>query len=119
MWPAWIFISCVVMMRVTTHDGAGIDSHLRVFENMYSKRLRTYKRLGYSLISNMILEKQSANAIYDSWNYSDVFEQDLVEAEKRIIISSPDIIQDKIDRMIYVTIMKWLSRWKMPECRLL
>ena len=80
-----------------------IDSHLRVFENMYSKRLRTYKRLGYSLISNMILEKQSANAIYDSGNYSDVFEQDLVEAEKRIIISSPDIIQDKIDRMIYVT----------------
>ena len=70
---------------------------------MYSKRLRTYKRLGYSLVSNMILEKQSANAIYDSGNYSDVFEQDLVEAEKRIIISSPDIIQDKIDRMIYVT----------------
>lgn len=80
-----------------------IDSHIRVFENMYAKRLRTYKRLGYSLISNMVLEKQTANAIYDSGNYSDIFEQDLVEAEKRIIISSPQITQDKIDRMIYVT----------------
>ncbi len=75
----------------------------KVFENMYAKRLRTYKRLGYSLISNMVLEKQTANAIYDSGNYSDIFEQDLVEAEKRIIISSPQITQDKIDRMIYVT----------------
>ena len=80
-----------------------IDSHIRVFENMYAKRLRTYKRLGYSLISNMVIEKQTANAIYDSGNYSDIFEQDLVEAEKRIIISSPQITQDKIDRMIYVT----------------
>ena len=50
-----------------------------------------------------MLEKQTANAIYDSGNYSDIFEQDLVEAEKRIIISSPQITQDKIDRMIYVT----------------
>lgn len=80
-----------------------IDSHIKVFENMYAKRLRTYKRLGYSLISNMVLEKQTANAIYDSGNYSDIFEQDLVEAEKRIIISSPQITQDKIDRMICVT----------------
>lgn len=80
-----------------------IDSHIRVFENMYTKRLRAYKRLGYSLISNMVLEKQTANAIYDSGNYSDIFEQDLVEAEKRIIISSPHITQNKIDRMIYVT----------------
>ena len=58
-----------------------IDAHLRVFEAMYTKRLRTYKRLGYSVISDMILEKQNANAIYDSGNYADIFEQDLVEAE--------------------------------------
>ena len=70
---------------------------------MYTKRLRTYKRLGYSVISDMILEKQNANAIYDSGNYADIFEQDLVEAEKKVIISSPQITQDKIDRMIYIT----------------
>lgn len=80
-----------------------IDSHIKFFENMYAKRLRTYKRLGYSLITNMILEKQEANAIYDSGNYADVFEQDMTEANKRIIISSPQIAQDKIDRMLYVT----------------
>ena len=79
-----------------------IDSHIRVFENMYSKRLRTYKRLGYTIITNMVFDKQSANAIYDSGNYIDVFEQDLIEAEKRIIISSPRVEQDKIERLIYV-----------------
>ena len=36
-------------------------------------------------------------------NYADIFEQDLVEAEKKVIISSPQITQDKIDRMIYIT----------------
>ena len=80
-----------------------IDYHISVFEGMYNKRLRTYKKLGYSLISNAVLEKQIANAIYDSGSYSDIFEQDLVEAEKQIIISSPNITQDKIDRMIYIT----------------
>ena len=68
-----------------------IDFHIRVFENMYSKRLRTYKRLGYSVISDRLFEKQVVNAIYDSGNYADVFEQDMVEAEKRIVISSPNL----------------------------
>lgn len=80
-----------------------IDAHLKVFEKMYSKRLRTYKRLGYSLISNTTLDKQVANAIYDSGNYIDIFEQDIVEAEKRIIISSPHIVKERIDRIIYIT----------------
>lgn len=79
-----------------------IDSHIRPFANMYAKRLRTYKKLGYSLVTNPILEKQTANAIYDSGNYMDVFEQDLVEAENRIIVSSPSLEQDRVDRFIYV-----------------
>lgn len=80
-----------------------IDAHLKVFEKMYLKRLRTYKRLGYSLISNRILDKQVANAIYDSGNYIDIFERDIIEAEKRIIISSPHIVQERVDRIIYIT----------------
>lgn len=79
-----------------------IDSHIRVFENMYVKRLRTYKRVGYTLISNITPDKQNPNFIYDSGNYADVFERDLVEAERRIIVSSPEISQDKVDRFIYV-----------------
>ena len=79
-----------------------VDPHIRVFENMYAKRLRAYRRVGYTIISNPILDKQTANAIYDAGNYTEVFEQNLVEAEKRIIVSSPEICQDKIARFLYV-----------------
>ncbi len=79
-----------------------IDSHIRVFDNMYAKRLRTYKRTGFQLITNRILSKQTANAIYDSGNYMDVFERDIVEAEKKIIVSSPELTQDKTGRFIYL-----------------
>ncbi len=87
-----------------------VDSHLKVFENMYLKRLKTYKRLGYDLICDVQLEKQKANAIFDSNNYNDVFERDLVEANSRIIISSPYISEDKIDRFIYITNSKIKAR---------
>lgn len=79
-----------------------IDSYIRVFKRMYSKRLRTYRQLGYLIISNEIQEKQTTNSIFDSGNYADIFEQDLIEAEKRIIISSPSIEQNKMDRFIYI-----------------
>ena len=80
-----------------------VDTHIKQFNNMYSKRLKAYKKLAYSIVSNTILEKQTVNAIYDSQNYTDIFERDLVEAEKRIVISSPCISQDRIDRFLYIT----------------
>lgn len=45
-------------------------------------------------------EKQVVHAIFDSGNYTEKFEQDLVEAEKSIVISSPNIRQEKIERLI-------------------
>ncbi len=89
-----------------------VDSHLKVFENMYFKRLKTYKRLGYELISNVDLEKQRTNAIFDSSNYFDVFERDLLEANKRIVVSSPYLSEDKIDRFIQITATKIDARCK-------
>lgn len=79
-----------------------IDSHIQVFDNMYAKRLRTYKRTGFELITNGVLAKQNVNAIYDSGSYMDVFEQDIVESEKKIIVSSPGITEDKVNRFLYL-----------------
>lgn len=79
-----------------------VDSHIRDFDNMYAKRLCTYKRTGFQLITNSVLSKQTANAIYDSGNYMDIFERDIVEAQKRIIVSSPELTQDKVERFIYL-----------------
>lgn len=79
-----------------------IDSHIRVFDHMYAKRLRTYKKTGFELITNHVLIKQATNAIYDSGSYTDVFEQDVVEAETQIVVSSPEITGDKIERFLYL-----------------
>ena len=62
--------------------------------------MKTYKRTGFSIWTGDEYTKQIINAIYDSGNYTEKFEQDIVEAEKSIVISSPDIRQDKIDRLL-------------------
>ena len=78
-----------------------IDSHVRYFDKMYAKRLRTYKKTGFSIWTEKLQSKQMINAIFDSGNYTEKFEQDIVESEKMLVISSPDIRQDKIDRFYY------------------
>ncbi len=54
------------------------------------------------IICHSVLSKQTTNAIYDSGNYTDVFERDIVEAEKNIIVSSPGLTQNKVERFVYL-----------------
>lgn len=79
-----------------------IDAHISVFDNMYAKRLKTYKHIGFHLSSNGSRSKQTANAIYDSGNYTDVFERDIVEAEKTIFVSCPELTWDKVKRFLFL-----------------
>ena len=77
-----------------------IDAHMRKFNKMYGKRLRTYKKTGFSIWTGDVQDKQVVHAIFDSGNYTEKFEQDLIEAEKSIVVSSANIRQEKIDRLI-------------------
>lgn len=79
-----------------------IDSRIPKFDSMYLKRLRTYKKIGFCVITDAVPDKQDANAVYDSDNYMETFEQDLIEAEKEIVIASPQITQEKIRRFLYL-----------------
>ena len=67
---------------------------------MYHKRLRTYKKIGYEICNNVIAQKQNANAIFDMDTYEKVFERDLLEANKEIIISSPGLNQIKVNAFV-------------------
>lgn len=80
-----------------------VDSHMKYFDIMFNKRLRTYKKLGYSILNAGINNKQVVNAIYNSSNYIEKFEQDIIEANKAIVISSPNLSFDKIERFIYIS----------------
>ena len=95
-----------------------VDSHIPKFDKMYSARLKAYKKIGYELCVNMDGEKQKANAIYDIENYADTYWRDLEEAKRTVIVSSPRLNNQKVNRMIFtlgnrqelgvkVTIVTW------------
>lgn len=85
-----------------------IDSHIKVFEKMYSKRLSTYKKIGLTLLDNSkedntILFEEDINSIYNYDNYIERFEQDIISAKDKIVIASPNIIEEKINRILELT----------------
>lgn len=77
-----------------------VDSHIPKFDKMYAARLRAYKKIGYELCVSMDGEKQKANAIYDIDNYAGTFWRDLAEAKREVVISSPRLNNDKVNRII-------------------
>ncbi|SFA90446.1 hypothetical protein SAMN05216249_104185 [Acetitomaculum ruminis DSM 5522] len=77
-----------------------VDSHIRVLEKMYHKRLRAYKKIGYKICNNVIAEKQNVNAIFGIDTYEKVYERDLQEANKEVIISSPGLNQAKVNAFV-------------------
>ena len=77
-----------------------VDNHIPMFDNMYMKRLKAYKQIGYELSSGLNIDKQSVNAIYDGNNYRETFHKDLLDANKNIIISSPAISGPKVYELI-------------------
>ena len=64
---------------------------------MYHKRLRTYKRIGYEICSEIKDNLNVSNSIFDSSNYNDVFEKDIAQASKSIFISSPYLGGKKVN----------------------
>lgn len=99
-----------------------VDSHISMFDRMYHKRLKAYKQIGYDIFSSTGVQKQTANAIFDIDNYADVYQNDLLMAEKEIIISSPAISGKKVYEMIHLLREKQeagikivIVTWK-PDC---
>ena len=81
-----------------------VDTHIGFFDRQYKSRLKTYRELGYQIISKPIGEKQVTNAIFDGRDYTETFERDLVEADREIVISSPNLIRNKVER--FITLLK-------------
>lgn len=80
-----------------------IDMHIPVFDRMYSKRLRTYKKIGYHLLQDVKTDKSNSYGfIYDIDNYYEVFKNDLLNARKEVVICSPNIRASKVNQIIGV-----------------
>ena len=79
-----------------------VDSHIPKFDKMYSARMKAYKKIGDELCVNMDGEKQKANAIYDIENYAETYWKDLEEANSAVVVSSPRLNNQKVDRIIKI-----------------
>ena len=68
-----------------------IDIQVKVFDRMYAKRLRVYKRMGYSIFNKIPLFEQRAvlSSFYEGINFEVPLESDIMSASKEIVISSP------------------------------
>ena len=75
-----------------------IDARIPTLEKMYTKRLATYKRIGFSLKTDLAETQHVENAIFDFQSYLPVYEKDLLSAQKEIIISSPGLSIRKVSR---------------------
>jgi len=99
-----------------------VDRHISMFDKMYYKRLRTYKQIGYEVYAGVASEKTEKNAIFDMDTYKAVYEQDLLEANEEIILSSPVISGKKVEELMKLLKEKQelglrivIITWK-PDC---
>ena len=86
-----------------------VDNHIPMFNNMYMKRLKAYKQIGYEFGDGLQTVKQTVNAIYDGNNYSENYHKDLFDSNKNIIISSPVISGSKVYELINMLKEKQMS----------
>lgn len=78
-----------------------VDSHIRVLEKMYHKRLKTYRRIGYEICSNLApAEWENAESVFDSKTYLSIYEQDVTATKGNILISSPGLNRRKVERLM-------------------
>ena len=54
------------------------------------------------MISEPVREKQQVNVIYDRRDYEETFERDLVEANAEIVIASPGLTRNKVERLVFL-----------------
>lgn len=76
-----------------------VDLHIPVLEKMYQKRLKGYASIGYK-IKGSSTPSSAPDLIYDGKSYLPVYEQDLQNAEKEILIVSPYLQNGRIKQFI-------------------
>jgi superfamily II DNA or RNA helicase len=77
-----------------------IDQHIPVLERMYHRRLRTYKKIGFEVCSEVVDKQEVNNSIFDGLDYWPVFEKDVLSAKKSIVISSPFLSSRKVEWLV-------------------
>ena len=73
-----------------------VDSHVRILDQMFRKRLRAYKKIGYSISEQPDVIPNNARGIFGEKEILELFEQDVRNARKELIIASPGLNQERV-----------------------
>jgi superfamily II DNA or RNA helicase len=76
-----------------------IDAHVAMLERMYAKRVKGYTAIGYSAKCEGVTPPEG-NIIFDSSSFLPVFTTDLLSAKREIVIVSPFLTQNRVNKMI-------------------
>lgn len=77
-----------------------IDQYVPMLERMYHKRLRTYKRIGFEICSQVADSQVVENSIFDWKSYSEVFGADVSSSQSEVVVSSPGLGSRKVWQFI-------------------
>ena len=76
-----------------------VDTHVRMLEKMYNKRLNGYASFGYKT-KGEIIAAESANFIFDKNSFFPVYSNDIVNAQREIFIVSPFVTRRRVEQML-------------------
>ncbi len=74
-----------------------VDTHVRMFEKMYNKRLSGYASFGYKTKGDTVAA-ESTNFIFDTSSFYPVYCSDIDNAQKEIFIISPFVIRRRVEQ---------------------
>lgn len=77
-----------------------VDAGIPVLERSFYKRMRTYKKIGYSRLQEMHSIHEQAGVFFESKTYGDSYIADLDHSSKEIVISAPSLQKAKLDELI-------------------
>lgn len=75
-----------------------IDIHVPMLEKMYHKRLAGYATIGYKARSESV-PNESTDIIFDNQTFLSVYKNDLLNAEREILIVSPFVTKRRVSQM--------------------
>ena len=76
-----------------------VDIQVKMLEKMYQKRLNGYASMGYKAKGEMAADAPP-DIIFDKDNFLPVFNQDIVSAQKEIVIVSPFVRKMRTQQMV-------------------
>lgn len=77
-----------------------VDLNVPMLENMYHKRLKGYKDIGYEIRADAKSGKRGI--LYDKTDFKRVFDEDILSARKNLLIVSPHLAAGRITKFLRV-----------------